>query len=122
MFPRTTVRLINRQPALPWQIFSLRMCSSVNENAQDQKIDLKKLSNKARVIELKKQKKAASSNANKILSKTKPKKSLYEVHEFMSVKDISQLTGAPLDILLDVVLSHVSIVLLDSTRHTHVIF
>ena len=90
-----------------------RCCSNTVEDNDKRpgnldKADLKKLSNKARVIELKRQRNAAVHNAKKFLNKNKQKKTVYDVHENMSVRDISQLTGAPIDILLDVVLSHVS--------------
>ena len=72
---------------------------------------LKELSNKARVIALKVNREAKKRDWKKLL-KVGEKKKTYEVHQHMSVTDICMLTGAPIDILLDQVLSHVCIFLL----------
>ena len=85
-------------------LFQVRNVSSTDE--ADEKKALKAMGNKARVIALKTKKSAGKSDLKKILKKAQNKK-VYDVHEHMSVNDICLLTGAPLDALLDVVLSHV---------------
>ena len=74
----------------------------------DEKKKLKALGNKARVIALKTSKLSKKGDKSKLLKKVQDKRT-FEVHEQMSVNDISILTGAPKDTLLDVVLSHVSL-------------
>ena len=74
----------------------------------DEKKKLKALGNKARVIALKTAKTAKKMDMKKLLKKAEDKKT-FDVHENMSVNDICNLTGAPRDTLLDVVLSHVRI-------------
>lgn len=78
---------------------------TVHTDEADEKKKLKALGNKARVIALKTAKTAKKMDMKKLLKKAEDKKT-FDVHENMSVNDICNLTGAPRDTLLDVVLSH----------------
>lgn len=71
--------------------------------------ELKKLSKKAKGIEFRVQKNRKNIAVDKILKKMKfsNKKSEYEVHDMMSIRDLSRLTGADEDTLLDIAFTHV---------------
>ena len=74
--------------------------------------ELKQMSNKARVIALRSARNAKRHNS--LLSKITEKRSgqssgipKYEIRQTVSVRQLSKITGAPLDFLLDEILSHV---------------
>lgn len=73
------------------------------------KEELKKMSNKARVIAIAMARNSErATQYKKLIGKTKLKKT-YEVHEKMSINVLSRVVGADKGILLDVALSHVKV-------------
>jgi hypothetical protein len=69
------------------------------------------LGKKAKVLANKLEKQAKSRNLINKFNKAQDKKKatkVYDVHDQMSVRDLARITGAPLDILFDLVLGLVS--------------
>ena len=81
---------------------------NVHTDKNEGEKSLKELGNKARVIALKRRRTADKKDWKKLLKVAENKK-IYEVHQNMSITDICMLTGAPMNELLDQVLSHVGI-------------
>ena len=94
---------------LSFQYVGLRCLSKKLEFTD--KDELKQMGNKARVIALRSERNAKKHTG--FLKKVSEKKSgkvipKYDIKPSVSVRDLSKITGAPLDFLLGEILSHVS--------------
>ena len=100
------------QNLLPCQTVGLRYLSKKLEFSVS-KEELKQMGNKARVTALRSQRNAKKHSA--LLSKISEKKSgkesgrTFELSPSVSVYKLAKITGAPVDMLLEEVLSHVSV-------------
>lgn len=102
---------LSLQSLLPCQRVGLRHLSKKLEFSVT-KDELKQMSNKARVMTIRSQRNAKRNSG--LLSKISEKKSgketvpTYEISSAVSVRKLAKITGAPIDMLLEEVLSHVS--------------
>ena len=102
---------LSLQNHLPCQTVGLRHLSKKLEFSVS-KDELKQMSNKARVMTIRSQRNAKRNSG--LLSKISEKKSgketvpTYEISPAVSVRKLAKITGAPIDMLLEEVLSHVS--------------